>query len=156
MGRNRSLALAADHRGFELKEKIIPFLKRKRIRVTDFGTHSTESCDYPDYVLKAAEAVRQKKVSGAIAICHSGIGSAMAANKVKGVRAALVETAEQAALSRAHNDSNMLVLGSGFVTLVQAKKIIEAWLKTPFEKGRHSRRMGKITAYEQNRYRPSV
>lgn len=148
MGRNRSLALAADHRGFELKRKIARFLKAKRIPVTDFGTHSAESCDYPDYVLKAAEAVRRKKVTGAIAICHSGIGSAIAANKVKGIRAALVQNAEQAALSRAHNDSNMLVLGAGYVKLAQAQKIIETWLNTPFEGGRHERRVRKITDYE--------
>jgi len=143
-----SIAIAADHRGFEMKEKIVDFLKAKRIRVLDVGTDSTESCDYPDYVIKAAEAVKKKKVSKAVAVCHSGIGSAIAANKVKGVRAALVQSVEEAALSRAHNDSNMLILGSGFVKTPLAKKIIETWLKTSFEGGRHARRIRKITKYE--------
>lgn len=148
MGRNRPLALAADHRGFDLKEKILRFLERKRIQVEDLGTYSTESCDYPDYVLKAAEAVRRKKADRAIAVCYSGIGSSIAANKVKGVRAALVQNVQQAGLSRAHNDSNMLILGAGFVKPAEAKKIIETWLKTPFEGGRHARRIHKITSYE--------
>lgn len=143
------VALAADHRGFELKEKLIHFLKSKRIPVIDYGTDALESCDYPDYVLKAAQAVRHGRTKRAIAICHSGIGSSIAANKVKGVRAALVQTVEQAKLSRAHNNSNMLVLGSGFVKLAQAKKIVEVWLKTPFEGGRHARRIRKITEYER-------
>jgi ribose 5-phosphate isomerase B len=100
--------------------------------VKDFGTNSEESCDYPDFILRAAEAVGQGKLERAIAVCHSGIGSAIAANKVKGVRAALVQNVKQAKLSRAHNDSNMLILGSGFVTAPVAKKIVEAWLQTPF------------------------
>ena len=149
MGRDRKIALAADHRGFKLKEKIAQLLKAKQVGVIDFGTHSEESCDYPDYVLKAAEAVKNGKAAQAIAVCHSGIGSAIAANKVKGVRAALVHTQEEAALSRAHNDSNMLVLGSGFVRPAAVKKIIETWLETPFEGGRHERRIRKITDYEK-------
>lgn len=117
----------------------------------DFGTHTGESCDYPDFIFKAAGAVRRKKAERAIAVCHSGIGSAIAANKVKGVRAALVANVEQAKLSRAHNDSNMLVLGSGFVTPSTARKIVEAWLKTQFEGGRHARRVDKISRYEKSR-----
>ncbi len=149
MGRDRKVALAADHRGFKLKEKIARLLKAKRFEVIDFGTRSEESCDYPDYVLKAAEAVKNRRAARAIAVCYSGIGSAIAANKVKGVRAALVQSAEEAALSRAHNDSNMLVLGSGFVKPALVKKIVETWLKTSFEGGRHERRIRKITDYEK-------
>ena len=149
MERNRKIALAADHRGYELKNKIIDFLKSKRIPVIDYGTNSPESCDYPDYIFKAAEAIRRGEAGRAITVCHSGIGSAIAANKVKGVRAALVQNAEQAMLSRAHNDSNMLVLGSGFVKLGAVKKIVETWLKTKFEGGRHARRISKITEYEK-------
>ena len=144
----KTIALAADHRGFELKEKIKSFLKSKRIRVIDFGTHSKESCDYPDYILRAAEAVGRRKAERAIGVCHSGIGSSIAANKVKRVRAALVQNAEQARLSRAHNDSNMLILGSGFVKPAQVKKIVETWLATEFEGGRHARRVNKISRYE--------
>lgn len=143
------VALASDHRGFEMKEKVIRFLKARHFRVLDCGTDSSESCDYPDYILKAAEAVHKRKVDRAIGICHSGIGSSIAANKVKGVRAALVQNVKQAALSRAHNDSNMLILGAGFVKPAQAKKIIHSWLNTPFEGGRHARRVRKITDYEK-------
>ena len=145
----KSIALASDHRGFELKEKIKGYLEAKRIQVTDFGTDSTESCDYPDYILKAAEAVRRGRTQRAIGVCYTGIGSSIAANKVKGVRAALVQNVKQAGLSRAHNDSNMLILGAGFVKPTQVKKIIETWLETPFEGGRHTRRIAKITRYEK-------
>ena len=144
----KPIALAADHRGFELKEKIKNYLQAKRIHVTDFGTDSTEPCDYPDYILKAAEAVYRGRANRAIGICYTGIGSSMAANKVKGVRAALVQNVKQAELSRAHNNSNMLILGAGFVKLAQAKRIIATWLTTQFEGGRHARRVGKITRYE--------
>lgn len=149
MGRNYKVALAADHRGFKMKEEVMHFLKAKGFEVTDFGTSSEESCDYPDYVLKAAEAVGKGSVERAIGICHSGIGSSIVANKVKGVRAALVQNEEQARLSREHNDANMLILGSGFVSLAAAKKIIETWLKTEFKGGRHARRVDKITDYEK-------
>ena len=145
----KSIALASDHRGFELKEKIKGYLEAKRIRTLDFGTDSTESCDYPDYILKAAEAVHRGRAERAIGICYTGIGSSIAANKVKGVRAALVQNVKQAGLSRAHNDSNMLILGAGFVKPAQVKKIIETWLETPFEGGRHARRIAKITRYEK-------
>lgn len=145
------VAIAADHRGFKLKEKLVGFLHSKGIRVLDFGTDSEDPCDYPDYVLKAAEAVRRGKTNRAIAICHSGIGSAIAANKVKGVRAALVHNVKQAVLSRAHNDSNMLILGAGFIKPVAASKIIQAWLRTDFEGGRHARRIRKITRYEKGK-----
>ncbi len=147
--KRKFLAIAADHRGLELKKKLVRFLKSKRIPVRDFGTFSPESCDYPDYILKAAETIRKKQADRAIAICYTGIGSAIAANKVRGVRAALVQNARQAELSRAHNDSNMLILGSGFVRPAKAKQIVGIWLKTPFEGGRHARRVRKITGYEK-------
>ena len=144
-----SLAIAADHRGLALKEKLIPFLQKKGIRVLDYGTDSEESCDYPDFILKAAEAVQKKKTDRALGICYTGIGSAIAANKVKGVRAALVQNLIQAKLSRSHNDSNMLILGAGFVSSAQAQRIVEAWLRTEFEGGRHARRLSKIARYEK-------
>jgi ribose 5-phosphate isomerase B len=149
--KRKFLALAADHRGFKLKETILRFLKSKRIPVRDFGTFSPESCDYPDYILKAAETIRRRQAERAIAVCYTGIGSAIAANKVKGVRAALVQNARQAELSRAHNDSNMLILGSGFVRPSKAKQIVDIWLKTPFEGGRHAQRVRKISDYERKR-----
>lgn len=152
MERNREVkkvALAADHRGFEMKGKLVLFLKARGIEVQDFGTDSEESSDYPDFILKAAEAVGGGRFERAIGICHSGIGSSIAANKVKGVRAALVQNEEQARLSREHNDSNMLILGSGYVGPDQAKKIVEVWLQTRFVEGRHARRIDKITRYEK-------
>ena len=145
---NYTIALAADHRGFELKEKIKKYLESKKIPVMDYGTHSGVSCDYPDYMIKAAEAVKKGKAERAIGVCHSGIGSSIAANKVRGVRAALVQSAEEAKLSRAHNDSNMLILGSGFVKPAHVQKIIQTWLDTNFEGGRHARRIDKISRYE--------
>jgi len=149
MGRNyKVIALASDHRGYPLKERLVRHLRARRFRVLDYGTHSESACDYPDFIFKAAGAVRQKRAGRAIAVCHSGIGSTIAANKVKGVRAALVANVEQAMLARAHNDSNMLVLGSGFVTPSAARKIVEVWLRTKFEGGRHARRIDKISRYE--------
>ena len=145
----KKIALAADHRGFEMKKKITPFLRAQGFEVVDYGTDSEESCDYPDYILKAAEAVAQGGADLAIGICHSGVGSAIAANKVKGVRAALVQNEEQAKLSRAHNDANMLILGSGFVKQALVQKIINAWLNAEFEGGRHARRINKIKDYEK-------
>ena len=117
--------------------------------VLDCGTNSSESCDYPDYILKAAQAVARKKAARAIGICYTGVGSAIVANKVRGVRAALVQNVRQAGLSRAHNDSNMLILGAGFLRPAEAKRIIDTWLKTEFEGGRHARRVRKITNYEE-------
>lgn len=149
MGRNYKVAVACDHRGYQLKEKIVRFLESIRISVLDFGTDSEESCDYPDYILKAAEAVRRRKANRAIGVCYTGVGSAIAANKVEGVRAALVQNVQQAELSRAHNDSNMLILGARFVKPALAKKMIQVWLKTKFEGGRHARRIAKITRYEK-------
>ena len=145
----KKIALAADHRGFEMKQKIAPFLRTQGFEVIDYGTDSEESCDYPDYILKAAEAVAKGSVPLAIGICHSGVGSAIAANKVKGVRAALVQNEEQAKLSRAHNDANMLILGAGFVEQPLAQKIVNAWLNAEFEGGRHARRLDKIRDYEK-------
>ena len=150
MGRDHTIALAADHRGLKLKDEIARLLKAQRFQVIDFGTNSTDPCDYPDFIFKAAESVKKRKAGRAIAVCHSGIGSAIAANKVKGIRAALVQSVEEAALSRAHNDSNMLVLGAGFVKPAAAKKIVKTWLKTPFEGGRHARRVRKISDYEKH------
>lgn len=151
MAGNRRIALGADHRGFPLKEEIVRFLEKKGFTILDFGTNSEESCDYTDFVLKAAEAVKQRKAERAIAVCYTGIGSAIAANKVKGIRAALVQNVKQAGLSRAHNDSNVLVLGAGFVKPAEALKIVETWLNAEFEGGRHARRVAKISRYEKRK-----
>ena len=143
------IAFACDHRGFEVKKNILDFLKHKHTEVVDFGTHSAESVDYPDYILKAAEAVSNGTCTKAIGVCYTGIGSAIAANKVAGVRAALVKNVKEAELSRAHNDSNMLILGAGFLEPGILLPLVETWLNTKFEGGRHADRVNKIRDYEK-------
>ncbi len=145
------VALANDHRGFLIKQQLIPFLKQKGYEVIDFGAFSEESADYPDFMIKAAECVSQGRCEKAIGICYTGIGSSIVANKVKGVRASLVHSVEEAKLTRAHNNSNMLILGAGFVAPAIIFQLVETWLDTPFEGGRHEQRVGKITSYEQRR-----
>jgi len=146
------IALASDHRGFKLKNILEGFLKEKGYQVIDFGTHSSSPCDYPDYVYPACCAVKEKKVDRAIAICFTGIGSCIVANKVKGVRAALVFNLKMARLSRKHNQSNVLVLGAGFLKIEEVKKIVMRWLKEEFEAGRHLRRIRKIKKIEEREY----
>ncbi|HTL47445.1 MAG TPA: ribose 5-phosphate isomerase B [Verrucomicrobiae bacterium] len=142
------IAFACDHRGFDLKQEVFALLKRLGYDVADCGTNSAESCDYPDPMFCAGEKVASGECVKAIGICHSGIGSTIAANKVKGVRAALCHTEEQARLSRQHNDANMLVLGSGIAKKEDIEGIITTWLNTSFEGGRHERRVHKIREYE--------
>lgn len=146
---NKKIAIACDHRGFEIKSQIGNFLKKSGYEVIDCGTDSADSCDYPDYMLEAAAKVRDGVCFRAVGICHSGIGSSIVSNKVEGVRAALCHDPQQAQLSRAHNDSNMLILASGVVDAKQAEKVLETWLKTAFEGGRHERRVEKIKNYEK-------
>jgi ribose 5-phosphate isomerase B len=145
----KKIGFAFDHRGFESMEKILPFLKSKGYEVVDFGTNSSQSVDYPDFILKAAESITRGTCEKAIGVCYTGIGSSIAANKVKGVRASLVHSVKEAELTRAHNDSNMLILGSGFLPQELLLPIIETWLVTPFEGGRHAERVDKIRQYEQ-------
>lgn len=143
------IALASDHRGFEAKSKAAEFLKSKNYQVVDCGACSAESSDYPDFMFPAAEKVAKGECKFAIGICYTGIGSAIAANKVKGVRAALVHNVTEAELSRAHNDANMLILGAGFLDSNLILSIIDKWINTPFEGGRHEQRVNKIKSYEQ-------
>lgn len=145
----KTVALAGDHRGYELKNKIMARLQSMGYETKDCGTYSTASADYPDFIFQAAEMVQKGTASRAIGICYTGIGSSIAANKVKGVRAALVKTEEEAQLTRAHNDSNMLILGAGFLEPETALKIVKVWMETPFEGGRHAERVSKIKSYEQ-------
>ncbi|MBN3041202.1 MAG: ribose 5-phosphate isomerase B [Candidatus Omnitrophica bacterium] len=143
------IALASDHRGFKLKDVLSEFLKEKGHTIVDYGTFSKESCDYPDYAYKAASAVRDKKADRAIVICYTGVGSAIAANKVKGIRAVLAYDLKSAYMSRRHNDSNVLVLSSYFFSIDYLKKLILRWLKEEFEGGRHTRRIKKISEIEE-------
>lgn len=145
----QAVSFACDHRGYEVKDMILDYLKKKNYKVVDCGTSGAESVDYPDFMFKAAEKIASGECVKGIGVCYTGIGSAIAANKVKGVRAALVKTLKEAELSRAHNDSNMIILGSGFLPAEEIIPIIDKWLNTPFEGGRHEQRVGKIKSYEQ-------
>lgn len=145
----KKIAVACDHRGFQLKEKIKSFLKKKNYEVVDCGAFSESSADYPDFIFPAAEQVGRGDCHYAIGICYTGIGSSIVANKVAGVRASLCHSVREAELTRQHNDSNMLILGAGFLEESQVFPLIETWLKTSFEGGRHARRVDKITQYER-------
>jgi len=138
------IAIGSDHGGFLLKQELIKFLDSKKITVADMGTHSEESCDYPLYAKKVAAAVANKKFDRGILICKSGIGMSMSANKVKGVRAALCWDIAGAKSSRLHNDANVLCMGADKISLDLAKKIVEIWISTDFEGGRHLRRVKQM------------
>lgn len=146
---SEKLVVANDHRGVRLKNEIVQILKAKGYQVEDLGTNSEEPVDYPDLAIQAANAVAQEKADRGIVICHSGIGVSISANKVKGIRAALCQTEEQAELSRRHTDANMLALPAGFISPELAKKITVKWLDTKFEGGRHDARIKKIKSYEE-------
>ena len=141
------IALASDHAGYELKEAIKEYLTEYEL--TDFGSHSTESMDYPDTGFKAAEAVAKGECERGILICGSGLGMSIVANKVKGIRAALCHSVELARLSRQHNDANILVLQGRFISKKQAGDIIKIWFSTEFDGGRHIQRIEKIKKYEE-------
>ena len=142
------IAIGADHGGFELKSKIIKYLKRKGHTVKDFGTYSSESCDYTKYGFIVARAVGSGKYSRGILICKSGVGMSIVANKIQGVRAVVPHNAKVAKFSREHNDSNIIVFGSKFINTEKAKRILDVWLKTRFLGGRHLRRIRQIEVIE--------
>ncbi len=142
------IALASDHRGFKLKNILSKYLELRGDTVLDFGTHSTDSCDYPDYIYPAVLAVKGNEAEMAIVICYTGIGSCIAANKVKGIRAALAYNLKSAYMSRRHNNSNVLVLPSCFLKVDYIKRVVSRWLNEDFEGGRHSRRLRKIKDIE--------
>lgn len=144
-----TVGLASDHRGFRMKKALMEYLQEKNIPVTDYGTFSEESCDYTDYAYALGKAVQEKKVARGVLLCYTGIGSAIAVNKVKGVRGALAWSAKTAEMSRRHNNANVLVLPAGFLTQKAAKLIVRKWLMTEFEAGRHLRRVRKITQIEE-------
>jgi ribose 5-phosphate isomerase B len=138
------IALGTDHAGFEYKEALKQFLISAGHEVVDFGCFSTESCDYPVFVRPAAESVGTGECDRAIVLGGSGNGEAMVANRVHGVRCALCWSLETAKLGRQHNDANVLSLGARQVSLELAKQIVQIWLETPFEGGRHARRIAQI------------
>lgn len=140
----KPIALASDHAGFELKAIVEGYLEARGVAYKDFGTDSAESCDYPDFAHPAARAVESGECSMGIAMCGTGNGIAMALNKHQGIRAALCWNKEIAALARQHNDANVLVMPARFIDAVTALAIVDTFLDTSFEGGRHQRRIDKI------------
>lgn len=142
--------IGADHRGFPLKDKIVKLLGRRGYAVEDIGAfEETRACDYPRVACRVAKAVAKTRGSRGILVCMSGIGQAIAANKVRGAYAALCYNAEAAALSRQHNNANILVLGAKFVKEKAIPGILDAWLAAKFEGGRHQRRFKQIQNIEK-------
>ena len=144
------IALASDHAGFELKGEIAQYLDKRGIAYTDFGTNTQKSCDYPQYGLKAAQAVAGGQCERGILVCGTGVGISIVANKVRGVRCANCSEPYSAALSRRHNNTNMLSLGARVVGPGLALTIVEQWLDAQFEGGRHQERLEQISQFEQN------
>jgi ribose 5-phosphate isomerase B len=143
------IALGADHAGFELKNQIKESLEKQGITVRDEGTNSGGSVDYPDYARLVAHDVAEQRADLGILVCGSGIGMAITANKVAGIRAASVSSEYEAQMSREHNDANVLTLGARILNGEQALAIVQKWLTTSFAGGRHERRVEKIAAIEK-------
>ena len=144
------IIIGADHGGYKIKAKLVERLQREGHQAKDAGTFSPEPCDYPKIGARVAQGVSQRKFDRGILICKSGIGLSIVANKFPRVRAALCHNAEQARLSREHNDANVLVLGAHQVPEGQIPQVIETWLATPFETGgRHERRVKQIERIER-------
>ena len=144
------IAIASDHGGFDLKEQVKVWLQEMGHEVEDFGCHSKESCDYPDFGAAAARAVASGQCERGIVICTTGIGISITANTVKGIRCALCSEPWSAEMTRRHNNANMLAMGAGAVGPLLARRIVETFLTTEFEGGRHQRRVDKITAVENS------
>jgi len=143
------IAIGSDHGGFELKAEIIKHLQGKGIEVKDCGTHSTESCDYPDLALNVTDEVTSKSSDFGILVCGTGIGISIAANKVPGIRAALCSDTFSAHATREHNDANILAIGQRVVGAGLALDIVDTFLNTEFQGGRHTNRINKITEIEK-------
>ena len=144
------IAIACDHGAFDLKQKVSAHLSAKGYEVVDFGTHSKDSCDYPDFAGPAARAVASGACEKGILLCTTGIGVSITANKVKGIRCALLSDLLSAELTRLHNDTNMMAVGAGVVGENLALAIVDKWLTTPFSReARHQRRIDKMMALEQ-------
>lgn len=143
------IAIACDHGAVNLKEAIKAHLTKRGLEYKDFGTNSADSCDYPDYAGPAALAVASGECDRGIVCCTTGIGVSITANKVRGIRCALLSDVMSARLTRQHNDTNMMALGAGVVGEKLALEIVDIWLDTEFEGGRHQRRVEKMMAYEE-------
>lgn len=145
-----TVALGCDHGGFALKEKIIEYLTAKGVAYQDFGCFDTQSCDYPEFARKAARAVASGECDRGVVVCTTGIGVSIVANKVPGVRCALCHEPWSAQMTRRHNDANMLALGAAVTGEGLALEILERFLSTEFEGGRHARRVGQIEEGRQD------
>lgn len=144
------IALGADHAGFSLKEALRRELEAAGHEVTDFGAHSPDSTDYPDYAHKVAAAVAGGQCERGILVCFTGVGMSISANRHKGVRAALAYNSDVTELTRRHNDANVLALGAKYLSPAQAWEWVKIFLETPFDGGRHERRVKKMDAGEQS------
>lgn len=149
----KKIALAADHAGYEDKEKLKKTLDELGVEYTDMGTNSTEAVDYPEYARKAAEAVASGEYDQGVLVCGSGTGMAIAANKIPGIRAAVAWNEEIARLARQHNDANILSLAARYVPIEELQKILKAFLTADFEGGRHDRRVKEIEAIEKEEFK---
>jgi ribose 5-phosphate isomerase B len=147
------LAVGSDHAGFHLKGSVLAWLHEGGYEVVDLGTYSEERCDYPDYAKAVAEMVSCGEADRGILLCGSGIGMSITANKVPGVRAAECFNTVSAELSRAHNDANVLCFGERLIDAETARHIVEVWLATPFEGGRHLARVEKIKQMERDNFK---
>jgi ribose 5-phosphate isomerase B len=145
------IAVAADHAGFALKERLRRKLAENGHQIVDHGTTSEESVDYPDFAAAVARDVAGGKADRGLLVCASGVGMSIAANKVRGVRAALATNSEEVRLTRAHNDANVLAVGAKFTAEDEAEKLLDVFLSTEFEGGRHARRLEKIRQLEQEK-----
>lgn len=143
------IAVACDHGGLRLKNVLIEDMKKKGYEVIDFGTYTDDSCDYPDYASKAAKAVANKECDRGVVVCGTGIGVSITANKVDGIRCALVHDVFSAKATRAHNDTNMLAMGQRVIGEGLALEVLNAWLTTDYEGGRHDLRIQKMMALEE-------
>ena len=144
------IAIGCDHGALALKNVLIPHLEKKGFEVKDFGTYSLDSCDYPDFAAPAAQAVASGECEKGIVLCTTGIGVSIVANKVKGVRCALLSDVMSARMTREHNDTNMMAIGAGVVGQMLALEIVDTWLGTEFSHNeRHQRRIDKMMALEK-------
>jgi ribose 5-phosphate isomerase B len=152
-GADRTVAIGSDHGGFEMKQKLMAVFEEQGLGVRDVGVHHGEAADYPDIALQVAELVAKGECARGVIVDGAGIGSAMVANKVAGVRAALCYDKASARNSREHNDANVLTLGGRLLTQTQAEDVLRTWLGTPFGGGRHAARVEKIKEIEKANFR---
>lgn len=143
------IAVGSDHGGLELKQAICAMLQKRGQQCEDYGPNGADSVDYPDYGAKVASAVASQQVAAGILVCGTGIGMSIIANKFPGIRAALVHDDFTARMAKEHNNANILILGGRIVSVVEGVKLVEIWLDTKFEGGRHQSRLDKIAAAEQ-------